>query len=230
MADPAYDILDIGQAADSDAAAAQARDLAALHSELLGHSPLVLMGPGFVEDFYYTVLPAEGYIGGSIAYVDGRAAGFIVTTGDPNGFTSKAMRRHWPRISMILLKTVLRRPGRIAGLIEANRIQSNVKAENYGPEVGELLSFGVLPEYRKRAFVKQSGLSIGADLLGRATAQLAAKGKTRIRAIVDKDNLEAQFFYRGQGWRVGLADVKGWSVPTMEFLVDLPADATNQSE
>ena len=230
MADVSYELRDIGQAADSGVASAQARDLAALHTELLGHSPLVLMGPGFVEDFYYTVLPAEGYIGGSLAYVDGKPAGFIVATGDPNGFMSKAMQRHWLRISTILLKTVLRRPGRIAGLIEARRIQSNVKAENYGPEVGELLSFGVLPEYRKRAFVKASGLQIGADLLSRATAALATEGKTRIRAIVDKDNLEAQFFYRGQGWRVGLADVKGWSVPTMEFLVDLPSAATNQPE
>jgi len=230
MADLSYEIRNIGQAADSGVAAAQARDLAALHAELLGHSPLVLMGPGFVENFYYSVLPAEGYISGSLAYVDDKPAGFIVATGDPNGFMSKAMRRYWLRISMILFKTVLRRPGSIAGLVEASRIQSNVKAENYGPEVGELLSFGVLPEYRRRAFVKASGFQIGADLLGRATASLAAEGKTRIRAIVDKDNLEAQFFYRGQGWRVGLADVKGWSVPTMEFLVDLPAAATNNPE
>jgi len=229
MSDFSYEIRDIGQTTSSSSAAGP-RDLAALHAELLDHSPLVLMGPGFVEEFYYTVLPAEGYISASVAYVDGKPAGFIVATGDPNGFMSKAMRRHWPRISMILLKTVLRRPGRIAGLIEANRIQSNVKAENYGPEVGELLSFGVLPEYRKRAFVKASGLQIGADLLSRATWALAAQGKTKIRAIVDKDNLEAQFFYRGQGWRVGLADVKGWSVPTMEFLVDLPAAATNKPE
>lgn len=216
-----YEIRDIGSCERSSPTGVQAADLAALHAELLSHSPLVLMGREFVEEFYYTVLPAERLISGAIAYVDGKAAGFIVATDVPDGFMSQAMRKFWPRVCWIILKSVLRNPGRIRAIKEAYQIQSNVKAEQYGSDTGELLSLGVLPEFRTRSFVKRTSIRIGADLLERCLEQLASAGKKRIRAIVDKDNLEAQLFYRAQGWRVGLPNVKGWRVPTMEFLVDI---------
>ena len=100
-------------------------------------------------------------------------------------------------------------------------IQKNVKAQEYGSDVGELLSFGVLPEYRSRKFINDTGLNVSNDLFESAIEQLRQAGKSKLRAIVDKDNLEAQFFYRSKGWRVGLKSVEGWSVPTMEFLRDI---------
>ena len=59
---------------------------------------------------------------------------------------------------------------------------------------------------------------------------MQSAGKQRIRAIVDKDNLEAQLFYRFHGWRVGLPDVKGWRVPTMEFLFDIDRPDNNETD
>ncbi len=214
----AYRIVEFGHSKD---AVAPATDLAGLHSELLSHSPLVLMGPSFVERFYYTRLPEMGLISGAVAYVNGRAAGFIVATPEPNDFMDRAMKRHWLGVGWNLATSVIKNPTRLRALAEAYRIQKNVDAQDYGPEMGEMLSFGVLETYRSRSFVRDTGISIGVDLLERATAQLRRAGKQRVRAIVDKDNLEAQLFYRFQGWRVGLADVQGWAVPTMEFLVDL---------
>lgn len=198
-----------------------ASDLARLHGMLLGHSPLVLMGPDFMQSFYYSLLPADGFICGAVAYCDHVPAGFIVATGDANGFMSKATRKHWLRLCWILLKGVIRKPSRLLAMKEASDIQSNVQAQEYGPEVGEVLSFGVLPEYRSRKFIKEAGLHLSSDLFDTAIGQLQAIGKSKLRAIVDKDNLEAQFFYRSNGWRVGLKSVEGWSVPTMEFLKDL---------
>ena len=216
--EPDYRIVEFGRSSDG---AAPAADLAGLHAELLSHSPLVLMGPAFVERFYYTRLPEMGLISGAVAYVNGEAAGFIVATPEPNDFMDRAMKRHWLGVCWNLATSVLKNPARLRALAEAYRIQKNVDAQDYGPEMGEMLSFGVLEAYRSRAFVRETGISIGVDLLERATAQLRAAGKQQVRAIVDKDNLEAQLFYRFQGWRVGLADVQGWAVPTMEFLVDL---------
>jgi len=213
-----YEIQEFGvDGAESECA----RNAAALHATLLGHSPLVLMGAEFVEEFYYTVLPAESRICGAIACVDGVPAGFIVATADPNGFMSSAVKKHWAHICWILLKSLLRNPGRIFAIKEAWQIQSNVQASDYGPDVGELLSFGVLPEFRTRRFLKTEELYIASDLLKIAVRQLQELGKKRLRAIVDKDNIEAQLFYRANGWRVGLKTVKGWRVPTMEFLVDV---------
>jgi ribosomal protein S18 acetylase RimI-like enzyme len=160
-------------------------------------------------------------ISGAIAYVDGAPAGFIVATDDPLGFMPKAMRQHWFRISAVLLKSALRNPRRSLALKEAIQIQRNLPTFPGEIGMGELLSFGVLPQYRSNSFVRQTSIHIGADLLHNQLRQLKAAGSRRVRAIVDKDNLAAQIFYRANGWRVGLQDVQGWSVPTMEFLLDL---------
>ena len=80
----------------------QIADISNLHSALLVHSPLVLMGRKFMEEFYYDVLPEEGLICGAIAYVDSQAVGFIVGSNDANGFMSRAMKKHWPSICWIL--------------------------------------------------------------------------------------------------------------------------------
>ena len=201
--------------------ALQVEDLASLHEALLEHSPLVLMGPDFLRDFYYSLLPADGFICGAIAYIDDDPAGFIVATGDANGFMGKAAKRHWLRLIWILMGTIIKRPSSILAIKEAHEVQSNVKAGDYGPDVGEMLSFGVLPEYRSRKFIGKTGISVASDLLEAAVSQLRADGKRKLRAIVDKDNLEAQFFYRANGWHVGLKSVEGWRVPTMEFLREL---------
>ena len=217
MSGISYEIREFGRHGIDGAASA---DVAGLHAELLDHSPLVLMGPEFMKDFYYTVLPAERLICGAVAYVDDRPAGFIVGTADAEGFMARAMRKHYLRIAWIMAKSVLRSPSRVLAIKEAYQIQSNVQAEDYGPEAGELLSFGVLPEFRSRRFIKETALLVSSDLLEVAVRQLTDLGKTKLRAIVDKDNLEAQLFYRSHGWRVGLKSVKGWRVPTMEFLLD----------
>lgn len=198
-----------------------AGDVSALHDRLLNHSPLVLMGPEFMKEFYYTILPAEGLICGAVAYVNGRPVGFIVGTDDASGFMSRAVRNHWLRLCWIMIKGLIRNPGRILAVKEAWLIQHNVQALDYGPEVGELLSFGVLPEYRSRNFMREKDLHISEDLLQTAIGQLRSRGMKTIRAIVDKDNLPAQLFYRAHGWRVGLKSVDGWRVPTMEFVVNI---------
>jgi len=216
-------LIDIG---GSEYGAPQAHDIAAMHTTLLGHSPLVLMGPEFMESFYYSVLPREDLICGVVAYVDGNPAGFIVATVDPEGFMSTATSRHRLQIVWLMLKSVVRSPSRILAVKEAYKIQSNVEAQKYGLDMGEILSFGVLPQYRSRRFIAETSLKIGTILMESAVQQLASRGTTRIRAIIDKDNLEAKLFYRSQGWRVGLTDVQGWSVPTMEFLYDfIPIEA-----
>ena len=174
-----------------------------------------------MREFYYYDLPRDGFVCGAIAFVAGKPAGFIVGTEDADGFMKRAVRQHWPKIAWVLLKATVRNPKRILAIWEALQIQRNVSAENYGPEVGELLSFGVLPEFRSRAFIRDTGVRVSHDLLENITRQLSKTNIRRIRAIVDKDNIEAQFFYKANGWQIGLKSVKGWSVPTMEFLLDL---------
>ncbi|MBB6091660.1 ribosomal protein S18 acetylase RimI-like enzyme [Povalibacter uvarum] len=195
------------------------RDLASLHGALLSHSPVALLGPDFMSRFYYSVLPRMGLISGAVAYMDDRPAGFIVVTDDSSGFMQQAIRRSLFRIGWVMATSVLKDPKRIAAVWEALQIMRNLPPPDpNAPQSGEVLSFGVMPEFRAREFMIRTKLRISQDLLKSAMGQFADKKVTRARVIVDADNLEARLFYLGNGWQPGLDVVPGWRKKTVEFL------------
>lgn len=193
-------------------------ELARLHGELLAHSPVALLGPEFLQRYYYRTLPRLGLIVGQVAYVDDQPAGFIVGTHDSAGFMRAAIRRHFLRIGVVLTASVLRDPRRIAAIWEGLQIMRGLPPSAVGQAPGEILSMGVLPEFRSREFCARTRLRIGQDLLAAVLDQLRARGVSEARAIVDADNLEARLFYSGQGWVPGLSRVPGWRKETVEFL------------
>lgn len=207
----------------------RSRDLGRLHAVLLSHSPVALLGPDFLERFYYRTLPRMGLIFGHVAYVDGEPAGFIVATHDASGFMQRAIRRRFLQIAWIMLGSVVRDPQRIGAIWEAVQIMRGLPpTDNSGPQ-GELLSMGVLPAFRSREFLLNTRLKIGPDLLAAALRQLAERDVGRVRVIVDADNLEARLFYSGQGWVPGLSRVPGWRKETVEFLWPPPAGSEDES-
>lgn len=206
----------------------RSRDLGTLHAALLSHSPVALLGPDFLERFYYRTLPRMGLIFGHVAYVGGEPAGFIVATGDASGFMRKAIRRKFPQITLTMLRSVVRDPSRLGAIWEAVQIMRGLPApEVTGPQ-GELLSMGVLPAYRSREFMLKTRLRIGPDLLAAALRQLSERDVGRVRVIVDADNLEARLFYGGQGWVPGLSRVPGWRKETVEFLWPPPPGSEDE--
>lgn len=210
---PAYRVVALNASNTASAA-----DLAALHAQLLGHSPVALLGPDFMRRFYYTALPQMGLIFGAVAYVDSEPAGFIVATADSAGFMRTGIRRAWWRLGWTMLSSLVRNPARVAAVWEAFGIMRGVEQAPSEKPVGELLSFAVLPQFRERRFVARAGLRISQDLLREAMKGLRLAGVTHGRAIVDADNLEARLFYLGNGWTPGLARVPGWAKHTVEFL------------
>jgi len=198
--------------------------LARLHQELIPSSPIVLLGKGFMEQFYYHILPREGLICGAVAYIDGQPAGFIVATPDSARFMRIGLRRHWWRLIWIVGTSVLREPKRLAAIWEAWQIMRGRGQRPLTPTgeaealEGELLSFGVLPAYRNPKFIRQSGLQISQDLFNRAVSQIQEAGICQIRAIVDADNTAAKLFYHGLGWHLDRTQVPGWRIPSVDFV------------
>ena len=205
--------------ASLDAASPQiANDVADMHTRLLPTSPVVLLGGRFLRDFYYTLLPAHGLIHAAAAYVDGKPAGFIAVTADPNGFMGAAIRRWWYRIAWMLCLSVAEHPiTRIPALWEAIQIMTSRKGEGPAPGTGEFLSLGVLPEFTDPKFVQRSGLRIARDLVVRGVDLLAEAGSTKVTAVVDADNLPARMMYFGLGWQLSRSSVPGWRTPSVEF-------------
>lgn len=202
-------------------AAPPAALLARLHAELLPRSPLSHLGPRFMEKFYYSWLPRDGRIFGWVAYVDEQPAGFITATENSEGFMGLAIRRRWPWLGWTLFTSLVLSPRRLRPTWEAIQLMRTRDPEARGRPEGEILSFGVLPEFRSPKFIRKSGHKIGAELMARAIERLGEMKAPVVRAIVDADNRLAQLFYHSQGWELTRDDVPGWREATWEFSLEL---------
>lgn len=199
-------------------APAPADDLRRLHASLLPTSPIALLGPRFMERFYYRLLPRDGLICGALAYVDGEPAGFIVATQDSAGFMRAGLRRHGLSLLWVVSTSLLASPTRLPAVLEAWRLMRSQPAPPGTGTAGEILSLGVVPEYRGSRFIRESGIQVAIDLLERAVERLRAQGVRQIRAVVDQDNTAAKLFYHGLGWTLSRDSVAGWRTPSVEFL------------
>ncbi len=189
-----------------------------LHAALLPHSPVALLGRRFMTDFYYRYLLRDELILGMVALIDARPAGFMIATADANGFMQAGIRRHGFRLATVLLSGLVASPRRIASVWEALSIMRHMPAAAKDERSAELLSFGVLPEYRSPAFIRSTGIHIARDLLHETMNLLIAQGADSVRSLVDEDNTAAKLFYHAAGWRPGRASVPGWKQPVVEFL------------
>lgn len=201
---------------------APVKDLAMLHTALLPQSPIVKLGPRFIEQVYYTVLPREGYIFGATAYVDQVPAGFIVATADSNGFMRTALRRCWWILAKELTLTILLTPSRLKAIGEVLILMRSAPRRQMTGREGEILSMGVLPAYADAPFIRRTRFYIAEDLFDMAMQRLQSSGVNLIRAIVDADNKPARFFYQAQEWSLEHGQVPGWKVPSVEYVWRLP--------
>jgi hypothetical protein len=188
---------------------APARQLAALHRELLPTSPAVRLGDDFLERFYYGVLPEEGLMIGTVVYVDDQLAGFVAATPDANGFLATAVRRRWATLASILV----RHPPSPRGAWAAARIALD-RGHHRATDVAELLSLGVrAPEH---------GGPVSASVRRRVTRELlrsalaALEGRTVV-ALVDESNTLVRLMYSGMGWTVTGRVTAGWPVPQLVY-------------
>ena len=207
---------------------AMARELGRLHIALLPSSPVVLLGERFIESFYYPTLMKMDLLFGAIAYVDDKPVGFISATDDASGFMGRAIVRYPLKLAWTLFVSVLLDPARISALYEAWQIMRGRKGQEETDErIAELLSFGVLPEYRSIDFVRSTGIKVGQDLFDFAIEQLKDRSVNTVAALVDQDNLEVAMTYRARGWHVHDPDVSGWKVPQIEFRTELGPGQTD---
>jgi ribosomal protein S18 acetylase RimI-like enzyme len=204
-----------------------AKALAQLHRRMLPRSPISLLGQQFAQKVYYGLLPQQGLTFGAVAYVNAQPVGFIAATTRPQDFMQFALKRHLVYIgSVIVLPTLIHPVKHIRGIWQALTIMRHLPTSIITNGEAELLSLGVLPEYRHSALGKQIGHHIAHDLVQVVVQQLASRNQTAMRAIVDQDNIAAQIFYQRSGWQVRQNSVPGWQVPSMELVLPIaPTDS-----
>jgi ribosomal protein S18 acetylase RimI-like enzyme len=196
-----------------------AQDLAKLHLAVLPNSPISLLGEQFARSFYYKLLPKQGLIFGAVAYMNQQPVGFIAATHSPNGFMQQGLKRYFLNLVGIVALSVLTNPiQRLPAIWEAWQIMQSLPEMEIAECEGELLSFGVLPEYRFSTFGRRSGYHIAADLLNTIVKPMQEHGISSVRAIVDADNGPARSFYRKTGWQLRQRPTLGWRVPSIELV------------
>jgi hypothetical protein len=117
----------------------------------LPSSPVALVGTRFVEEFYYSKLVEAGLVQCLIYRVDGRVAGFLSYTRYPADFIGRGIRKYWPSLTWIMLRTVLARPATIQNILAAMKFtRGGNRAELFSePGMIEALSLVVPPEHQK---------------------------------------------------------------------------------
>ncbi len=199
------------------------RDISELHAALLPASPITLLGRRFREEFYYKDLPEMGLIFGAVAYVGWRAVGFLTATHDSDGFMAAAIARKPVRVAWIVATALLADPRRIAAVWETVQIKRDRERSAEGRRKAEMLSLGVLPEYRSH-----SGLNIAGDLVRSVLATLQASGATRVCGVVDADNQPSLRFLEKMGFRRGRDRLPGWRRPSVEVIWEPSGTGSNQ--
>lgn len=177
----------------------QIEQIALLHRLLLPESQVARLGPLFMRSFYYRELAAEGLINADLDYVEGRPAGFIVYTGLASTFMMSGFRRHWLQLCSVLTASVLRDPSLIAHIYGVATAMLRRRQHSSDRSEHEILSFGVLPEYRNAEFIRRTGRRISLELFQRAREYFEREKVKYIRMLVRQDNREALFFYHALG-------------------------------
>ena len=192
-----------------------AKDIAYLHRTLLPTSPASKLGLDFLASFYYSTLVKDGHIFGCVAYVDGKPSGLWVGTKDSNGFMQTAIRRHFIRLIMVLVWSILKSPRRIVGIFEAWQL---LRAREDSDElIGETLTIATMSAFRSRAFKAATGVFISQDLAYTGQVEFCRRAVPIVAMFVDQDNVRSQQFNEERGWKRTESSADGWKTPSFEY-------------
>jgi hypothetical protein len=185
--------------------------LAELHTEILPTSPAVKMGPHFLRDFYYGVLPEEGLVLGYVAYLDDAPIGFLATTADAYGFLATALRRRWTSLVGLLV----RHPPSPQAVLKAMQVGGD-RGRHRDEKVSEFLSLGVRPFSRPDGAPPLSRRQVAWMMMDAVRPHLPLP----LTALVDETNTAARRMYDDMGWKVSDRFTAGWPVPQLVFRWD----------
>jgi len=180
------------------------RDLEAvtrMHAALIPQSPVCQLGPEFMQKFYYRKLVEDKLIQCDLYEHEGTPAGFIAYTEIPSRFMSEGLRHHWLYLTGVLAFSICRNPQRIAAVLKALTIMGSRTRKTRTSGEGEMLSLGVLPEFRTPQFIRRTGKRIPSALFEHARTYFRNKGVVNIYLLVEAENTPAMMLYRAMGGR-----------------------------
>jgi hypothetical protein len=132
--------------------AADVDRVATLYEEHLADSPVVLLGPRFLREFFFRQLVESKLLDVLVCRHDGKVVAFLSWTNHPGDFIGRGIKKHFIALSWIMLKGVLAKPASLKQILSAIRIvskRSGDAGKEEDPKAIEAISLVVPPEFQK---------------------------------------------------------------------------------
>jgi hypothetical protein len=202
--------------------------VATLYEEHLADSPVVLLGPRFLREFFFKKLVESDLLGCLVCRVDGTVIAFLSWTNHPGDFIGRGIKQHFVALSWIMLKGILAKPSTVKQLLSAIRIVSKRSGDagsEHDPKAIEAISLVVPPEYQK--YVPEGGKARTTVRLVQDLAAHARKqGTERVLYVVQPRNKASSIFFAVMGCELNKRTYAGEEVYVYtHHLVERPDDA-----
>lgn len=175
--------------------------VAALYEEHLADSPVVLLGPRFLREFFFRKLVESDLLGCLVCRVDGNVVAFLSWTNHPGDFIGRGIRKHFVALSWIMLKGIAERPSTVKQILSAIRIvakRSGDAGSEHDPKAIEAISLVVPPEYQKH--VPEGGKArTTVRLVQDLAAHARRQGTERVLYVVQPRNKASSIFFAVMG-------------------------------
>lgn len=202
--------------------------VATLYEEHLADSPVVLLGPRFLREFFFKKLVESDLLGCLVCRVDGNVIAFLSWTKHPGDFIGRGIKRHFIALSWIMLKGVVEKPSTIKQILSAVKIvtrRSGDAGSAHDPKAIEAISLVVPPEYQKH--VPEGGKARTTVRLVQDLAEHARQqGTERVLYVVQPRNKASSIFFAVMGCELNKRTYAGEEVYVYtHHLVERPDDA-----
>lgn len=163
-----------------------------------------LYGPRFFR-LYYQSLMADPRFLSSAFFWESRMAGFLTYTTDTAALLSTAFRGHLAGYILAVGLGMIRHPSTLGTTLRLLPDFFAPAAQQGSDVSAELLSYGVLPEFRRRSeFFAQHRIHVALELLHRAFDELRDRGSRAVKIFiqVEETNPFINQFYRNEGFQL----------------------------
>jgi hypothetical protein len=208
--------------------AADVDRVATLYEEHLADSPVVLLGPRFLREFFFKKLVESDLLGVLVCRVEGKVIAFLSWTNHPGDFIGRGIKKHFIGLSWIMLKGILAKPSSVQQILSAVKIvtkRSGDAGAAHDPKAIEAISLVVPPEFQKH--VPEGGKARTTVRLVQDLAAHARKqGTERVLYVVQPRNKASSIFFAVMGCELNKRTYAGEEVYVYtHHLVERPDDA-----
>lgn len=189
------EFLDPRNAADVDS-------VSSLYQEHLADSPVVLLGPRFLREFFFSRLVRDDLLECLVGRVDGKVIAFLSWTNHPSDFIARGVRKHFVALSWIMLRSIVARPASMRDILSAVKMVTRRSGdhpslkENSG--VIEAISLVVPPAFQKH--VPPGGTSrLTVRLVQTLADHARSQGIDRVLYVVQPKNRASSIFFSAMG-------------------------------